>query len=541
MITTKFSGYSADGQRSYHKGGIIASVVNIVLDVVAPPVGMAMHAVMAVKSAVEGNILGAVGNAFGAYGAGGGFSDGGFGSSFGGDAAAGAGGALGDAPMSGMWADPEAAAGGWWGGGAGEIAGGAESGYSSFGNTGWMDTGSGINGDAGGDFGFEYGDTTPVDYGYAAGDVSVLPEASNVDYALEALTPAVDIPSPTIPLVDTTAGPDIFQSASPDSAFGSNSTIPGNNVNSLDPLSQNTGIGLNASPYVDTTSTAYGTPDVASGTDNLGSIFNPTTDTGGGVLDTTATTLDSNASLGDAYLGTSSNSANNVNWTTTGGETSVAGQLPEYSAKSLGGTGSMTPAQGTSPTTSFNSGAGATMSATGPSMWDKLSGYATDPKNFGTMLKGAGTLYGMKQQQTAADALANTAAVQQQKQDVFAEQRPQYQAALSQSYVDPMAVYNSPQYQGLNDIFQKQIARRDAAMGRNSQYGARAIEQQNNFMDYLNKYRAGLLQPAGATIAPSSGATGLQAQIASQNYASNIPRQLGAAYQDLNLGSLFGG
>lgn len=534
MIHTKFNGYSQDGRRTYHKGGIIASVVNIVLDVVAPPVGAAMHAVMAVKSAVEGNILGAVGNAFGAYSVGGGFSEGGFGSSFGGDAAAGAGGALGDAPMSGMWADPEAAAGGWWGGGAGEIAGGVESGYSGFGNTGWMDTGSGINGDAGGDFGFEYSDTTVP----AESVAQATPSFDN--FSADVLPTALDASTPTV-AAPTPAGPDIFQSNAPDSAFGSNATIPGNNVNSLDPLSQNMGTGLNASPYIDTTSTAYGTPDVASGTDNLGSIFNPTTDTGGGVLDTTATTLDSNASLGDAALGTSSNSANNVNWTTTGGDTSVAGQLPEYSAKSLGGTGSMTPAQGTSPTTSFNSGAGATMSATAPSMWDKLSGYATDPKNFGTMLKGAGTLYGMQQQKTAADALANTAAVQQQKQDVFAEQRPQYQAALSQSYVDPMAVYNSPQYQGLNDIFQKQIARRDAAMGRNSQYGARAIEQQNNFMDYLNKYRAGLLQPAGANIAPSSGSTGLQAQIASQNYASNIPRQLGAAYQDLNLGSLFGG
>lgn len=95
-----------------------------------------------------------------------------------------------------------------------------------------------------------------------------------------------------------------------------------------------------------------------------------------------------------------------------------------------------------------------------------------------------------------------------QQSDPFGAQRAQYQAMLAQSYNDPKSLYNSPQYQSLRDIFSKQISAKDAAAGRNSQYGARSLQMQDNFNSYLNQYRAGLQGAAGANIAPNM--SGLQ-------------------------------
>ncbi len=67
-----------------------------------------------------------------------------------------------------------------------------------------------------------------------------------------------------------------------------------------------------------------------------------------------------------------------------------------------------------------------------------------------------------------------------------------YENRLRQSYDDPLAVYNSAEMQGLNNIFRNQIERRDAAAGRNSQYGSRAVEMQGNFLKDLGNYRTGL-------------------------------------------------
>lgn len=68
-----------------------------------------------------------------------------------------------------------------------------------------------------------------------------------------------------------------------------------------------------------------------------------------------------------------------------------------------------------------------------------------------------------------------------------------YNDLLKTSYTDPLSIWNSPEMQGLNNIFKQQIDRRDSAAGRNSQYGARAVEMQNNFLaNSLPKYRSGL-------------------------------------------------
>lgn len=73
-----------------------------------------------------------------------------------------------------------------------------------------------------------------------------------------------------------------------------------------------------------------------------------------------------------------------------------------------------------------------------------------------------------------------------------------YQDMLRQSYEDPMAVYNSPEMQAQNAAFMNEISRRDAAAGRNSQYGARSLENQLNYLTkVLPAYRTGLGTAAG--------------------------------------------
>jgi len=73
-----------------------------------------------------------------------------------------------------------------------------------------------------------------------------------------------------------------------------------------------------------------------------------------------------------------------------------------------------------------------------------------------------------------------------------------YQKQLQNTYTDPLGVYNSQGYQKLADLFGSQIARRDAAAGRLSQYGDRANEMQGNFLKYLDSYRSGLSNAASS-------------------------------------------
>jgi len=101
------------------------------------------------------------------------------------------------------------------------------------------------------------------------------------------------------------------------------------------------------------------------------------------------------------------------------------------------------------------------------------------------------------------------------------DQADEYQGMYKKSYTDPLSIYNSPEMQGLNNIFKQQIDRRDAAAGRNSQYGARNVEMQNNFMaNQLPQYRSGLASMYGTTstnatnsartaIPPGTGTAGL--------------------------------
>lgn len=105
---------------------------------------------------------------------------------------------------------------------------------------------------------------------------------------------------------------------------------------------------------------------------------------------------------------------------------------------------------------------------------------------------------------------------------------PFYQNKLQESYTNPVGVYNSPEMQALNSQFMNQIQRRDAQAGRNSQYGARAVEAQNNFLtNALPQYRSGLVAGSGAQTQQGTGLSNL--------FGNQMQSALGAAKLGTNL------
>jgi hypothetical protein len=128
--------------------------------------------------------------------------------------------------------------------------------------------------------------------------------------------------------------------------------------------------------------------------------------------------------------------------------------------------------------------------------------------------QGIGRLGSALYQQYAAgknrDALNDYINQTRQGVDPFGPQRPYYQGLLQQSYKDPAALYNSPEFGSLNKIFQEQITRRDATKGRRASGDyPRAIESQDYFMKWLDDYRKGLQSAAGTGIDPQSALSNL--------------------------------
>ena len=159
-------------------------------------------------------------------------------------------------------------------------------------------------------------------------------------------------------------------------------------------------------------------------------------------------------------------------------------------------------------------GAGITTGApaANSSLWDTIRNIGSrvgsnvvsnlsDSRNWGGLISG---LYDIYNNNRISDKLTNTAENLQQAADPFGGQRSYYQGLLKDSYANPTGVYNSPEYQSLDKIFSGNIERKDAAAGRRSQYASREDLRQNNFFNYLNNYRSGLLSPSGANIAPNT-------------------------------------
>jgi hypothetical protein len=74
----------------------------------------------------------------------------------------------------------------------------------------------------------------------------------------------------------------------------------------------------------------------------------------------------------------------------------------------------------------------------------------------------------------------------------------QLSGLYQQSFTNPLGVYNTPEMQATNAAFMDEMQRRDAASGRLSQYGARAVQAQNKFLtNTLPTYRTNLQQGLG--------------------------------------------
>lgn len=111
------------------------------------------------------------------------------------------------------------------------------------------------------------------------------------------------------------------------------------------------------------------------------------------------------------------------------------------------------------------------------------------------------------------------------KSDPFASQRGMYQQKLADAYNNPMAIYNTPEYQGISNLYRNQLEAKDAAAGRRSQYASREQDMNDHFLSYLDKYRTGLQAPAGVQINPS-GASAAAASLYGQGVTGQQKQQL---------------
>ena len=97
-----------------------------------------------------------------------------------------------------------------------------------------------------------------------------------------------------------------------------------------------------------------------------------------------------------------------------------------------------------------------------------------------------------------------------------------------ESYTNPMGAYNTPEMQAVRGGFMGDLERRDAAAGRNTQYGSRDVEAQNNYLSKtLPTYRAGITQGLG-TLYNAAKPQPLDPSIASK-IASNTAQGQGMA------------
>lgn len=147
------------------------------------------------------------------------------------------------------------------------------------------------------------------------------------------------------------------------------------------------------------------------------------------------------------------------------------------------------------------------------------------------LLSGLYGLYQNRQNQGGTQDFINSLL---DKSDPFASQRGMYQQKLADAYNNPMAIYNTPEYQGVSNLYRNQLEAKDAAAGRRSQYASREQDMNDHFLSYLDKYRTGLQAPAGVQINPSG------ASAAASLYGQGITGQQNQQLQTIgNLASIF--
>lgn len=170
-----------------------------------------------------------------------------------------------------------------------------------------------------------------------------------------------------------------------------------------------------------------------------------------------------------------------------------------------------------------------------PDIWDMLKNrFMQNP--VGNGIRAGSSIYDMFNKNSQANQVQNTAQQAANRADPFAAQRPQYQQELSQSYANPQALLNGPEYGPIGQQFAQQLARQDAAKGRRSQDYTRTLAAQAQFMQWLNQYRQGLQVPSGANIGPGYAGNYLQ----QGQTSANALRDQGAGSIPFALNSIFG-
>lgn len=147
---------------------------------------------------------------------------------------------------------------------------------------------------------------------------------------------------------------------------------------------------------------------------------------------------------------------------------------------------------------------------------------------------GVGGLYNAYQAQQRQGQLQDLYNQQKQVYDSQLGQYTNFNNQIQNLQTNPSEYFNTPEWQAQNSSFLANLARKDAASGRRSQYGARAGQMQNNFLQGVNAKTQALTQARGA--APNS--TGMNQALGYQLANENAMGQ-GLAQGAFGLGSLF--
>lgn len=132
-------------------------------------------------------------------------------------------------------------------------------------------------------------------------------------------------------------------------------------------------------------------------------------------------------------------------------------------------------------------------------------------------MKAIGNLYGAYQAQQRQGMLQDLYNQQKQAYDSQMGNYNNFNNQIQNLQTNPSEYFNSPEWQAQNSNFLANLARKDAASGRRSQYGARAAQMQNNFLQGVNAKTSALTNARGS--APS--AAGLNQALYNQTANSN--------------------
>ena len=200
----------------------------------------------------------------------------------------------------------------------------------------------------------------------------------------------------------------------------------------------------------------------------------------------------------------------------TWGDTSgglLSSDIPTgYSVDGMGGTGEALPTSGgtTSPDLtsilkilggSLLGGGGSTTGGTtsGGTTGGTAPGGVMSPYGGGGLLGG---IYDYNTLDRSSEFLKQIMDQTGQYGDPYKQYRPSEAAMRNQTFMDPLSIYNRPEYQMLDKRMQDQQLAQGAQAGTLFNAPERLAQRQTGFLDYLSKLRGDLLPGSGAGLNP---------------------------------------